>query len=199
MSSVNWRADYTLTTAAFSALASLAVATAMLSGAAGGISGRRVQAAGLARSGLLHSCGGVGLRSPANLSLPPSPSKPVEKSTVSAPGEVEKLRPLFDAIRKVESGGKIRAVGDNGRSLGPYQISRGYWEDACRYGRLNWPYKKWVWDPQRCEKVMRMYWRRYGATTDQQRARMHNGGPGAEKDPRTLRYWRKVQRAMQGP
>ena len=31
---------------------------------------------------------------------------------------------------EVESGGDINAVGDSGRSIGPFQIQRGYWEDA---------------------------------------------------------------------
>ena len=37
------------------------------------------------------------------------------------------LRPLFDAIREVESGGNPDAVGDGGRSIGPYQIQ---WRDV---------------------------------------------------------------------
>ena len=37
---------------------------------------------------------------------------------------------LFKAIMEVESGGDINAVGDGGKSIGPFQIQRGYWEDA---------------------------------------------------------------------
>jgi hypothetical protein len=43
-------------------------------------------------------------------------------------------RDFFDAIRRVETGGMPDngryAVGDNGKSIGPYQIQRAYWQDA---------------------------------------------------------------------
>ena len=45
----------------------------------------------------------------------------------------DELRPLFLAIRTVETSGTgspERQVGDNGRSLEPYQISYGYWADS---------------------------------------------------------------------
>ena len=37
---------------------------------------------------------------------------------------------LLDAVGQVESGGNPHAVGDGGRSLGPYQITSAYWADA---------------------------------------------------------------------
>ena len=40
---------------------------------------------------------------------------------------------LLDAIRCVESKGDICAVGDNGRSIGAYQIMRNYYTDALSY------------------------------------------------------------------
>ena len=103
---------------------------------------------------------------------------------------------LLDAMRRVESGGNDRAVGDSGRSHGPYQIQRGYWNEACRYGGARWPYDRCVWDRQRSEQVIRWYWQKYGATTDQERARIHNGGPAGGHEPATAVYWTKVRRAM---
>jgi len=108
-------------------------------------------------------------------------------------------RQLFDALRRVESGNNPEAVGDGGRARGPYQIRRIYWEDACRYGKLDWSYEENVEDPRRCEKVMRLYWKKYGARTDEQRARLHNGGPTGLRKNATLRYWAKVQRELAAP
>ena len=39
-------------------------------------------------------------------------------------------RSLLDAMREVESSGNVCAIGDNGLSLGPYQIMTGYYSDA---------------------------------------------------------------------
>ncbi|MDD4891979.1 MAG: hypothetical protein PHU85_18825 [Phycisphaerae bacterium] len=102
---------------------------------------------------------------------------------------------LLAAIRQVESGGNDRAVGDGGRSRGPYQIGRAYWTDACRHGRVKWSYDKYVWDPARSAQVMRWYWDRYHARTDERKARIHNGGPAGCRKPSTIDYWRRVRKA----
>ena len=100
---------------------------------------------------------------------------------------------LFDAIRQVESGGNDYAVGDGERSLGPYQCGRAAWADG---GGNPADYDRLVWNRAACERVMLGYWKRYGAVTDEQRARTWNGGPrGAEKKA-TLAYWAKVKGEM---
>jgi hypothetical protein len=108
------------------------------------------------------------------------------------------LRPLLDAIRQVESGGRTGwIVGDDGRSLGPYQIQRAYWRDSRVPGR----YDK-VQTPAYAERVMIAYWQRHcpealargdWATL----ARVHNGGPTGQRKPATLKYWQKVRAAME--
>ena len=40
---------------------------------------------------------------------------------------------LFDAIRCVESNGDVCAIGDDGHSLGAYQIMQGYYQDAVMF------------------------------------------------------------------
>ncbi len=103
---------------------------------------------------------------------------------------------LIEAIRQVESGGNDRALGDGGNARGPYQIHRGYWRDATDYGRVQWDYDRLVWSRQHSEQVMAWYWQRYGAITDEEKARIHNGGPRGHKRKSTLPYWRRVQEAM---
>ncbi len=107
------------------------------------------------------------------------------------------VRPLLDAIRQVESGGRTGLiVGDEGRSLGPYQIQRPYWQDSGVRGRY-----ADVQIPAYAEKVMIAYWERHcpealnrgdWATL----ARVHNGGPDGYRNPATLKYWRKVSVAL---
>jgi len=108
---------------------------------------------------------------------------------------VDPLRPLYDAIMQVESGRDRQAVGSAGER-GPYQIGKAYWKDACEAGGVDWDYDTSVEDPKRCEYVMFSFWERYGATTDEQRARMHNGGPRGPEKPQTLRYWQRVKERL---
>lgn len=108
----------------------------------------------------------------------------------------ESLKPLFDAIRQVESGGRCDLVGDGGRSVGPYQIQRSYWRDSGVPGNY-----QDVRDRAYAERVMVGYWKRYcpGALlTHDLRvlARVHNGGPLGHRKPSTLRYWEHVRREI---
>jgi len=106
-------------------------------------------------------------------------------------------RPLFDAIRQEESKDGVEPFGDGGRSLGDYHISRAYWTDGCEFGNLNWPYDSLVWSRWHSEQVMLCYWSRYGAKTDEQKARMHNGGgPKGMRKASTLRYWRRIRKGL---
>ena len=100
---------------------------------------------------------------------------------------------LFSALRHVESAGNDRAVGDGGRSRGPYQCGRAAWADG---GGDPDQYDMLVWDRAATERVMVGYWHRYGAVTDEQKARTWNGGPNGMSKPATLGYWRRVQKAL---
>lgn len=116
-------------------------------------------------------------------------------------GEPRPPQRLFDAIRTVETGiepaGGRNAVGDQGRSIGPYQIQRVYWRDSGVTGRY-----ESVRDRRYAERVMIAYWHRYCpealARGDfQTLARVHNGGPGGERNPATWKYWQKVKRILE--
>lgn len=111
------------------------------------------------------------------------------------------LERLFEAIRQVETGGIAwdgrDALGDQGRSLGPYQIGRAYWRDS----RVAGEYRD-VRNAAYARRVMLAYWRRYCPEALARRdlrtlARIHNGGPYGCHKPATLEYWRRVSRHLQ--
>jgi hypothetical protein len=113
--------------------------------------------------------------------------------------DTTRLRPLFDAIRFVESGNRPNPPdGDSGRSIGPCQIMEAYHKDGCGCG-----------DYQACrqrahaEATMIGYWRRYCpralARGDWETlTRVHNGGPRGHRKAATRAYWHKVRKAIKG-
>jgi hypothetical protein len=109
-----------------------------------------------------------------------------------------RLDVLLAAIRQVESGGDDRAVGDGGRALGPLQIHRALWEDACRLGGVRWPWETEAFDWQKSCQVARWYWAGLRCRSDEERGRSWNGGPRGPKNPATLGYWGKVRANLDG-
>ncbi len=113
----------------------------------------------------------------------------------------EKLRPLLDAIRQVESGDNDDAVGDDGKAIGAYQIWSAYWSDAVEWvpdiaGTYEGCRARWY-----AERVMVAYWHRYCREAlrkgdYQTLARVHNGGPRGAGKKATLPYWEKVQKVL---
>ncbi len=102
---------------------------------------------------------------------------------------------LLDAICRVESNGNPRAIGDNGRSKGAYQISRAAWIDA----KVPWDYDKDVWDAEKSRIVAEKYMERYAGKdgTDEKWARVFNGGPKGNNKPATIPYWKRVKAQME--
>jgi hypothetical protein len=117
---------------------------------------------------------------------------------------------FLDAICKVESNCNPSAVGDNGNAIGAYQIWKGYWQDAVQHDpSIGGVYKDCL-NKTYSEKIVRAYMDRYATerrlgrpVTDEDRARLHNGGPRAVwakgKKKRNLDiYWGKVKRVLDG-
>lgn len=118
----------------------------------------------------------------------------------AAAAQQTELARFFAAIRDVETGAAPHqgrdALGDDGRSLGPYQISRAYWKDSGVAGQY-----RDVRDPVYAERVMLAYWSRYCPVALARRdlrtlARIHNGGPAGSRKAATLPYWQRVSRRL---
>ena len=110
--------------------------------------------------------------------------------------EADRYPPFFAAIRAVESAGDDLAVGDSGRSKGPYQCGRAAFFDG---GGKPEDYDRLVWDRAACEKVMLAYWKRYGAVTDEDRAKCWNVGPRWRTRAKATgeKYWQKVKKVLE--
>ena len=111
------------------------------------------------------------------------------------------LRPFLNALAIVESNGKDDAVGDNGKALGRYQVWQVYWADAIEHcPEIGGRYKD-VANKDYAERIVVAYLLRYApkavsAKDWETLARVHNGGPRGHKSKATLKYWRKVERAL---
>lgn len=120
----------------------------------------------------------------------------------------ESLEKLLDAIRIVETGGQPNggknSWGDNGRSYGPLQISKAYFSDAQKQDSSLRAYKySDLSDYDLSCRVVRAYWRKYATerrigrpVTDEDRARIHNGGLNGYKKKATEKYWKKVKACL---
>ena len=104
---------------------------------------------------------------------------------------------FWRALHQVETSGRHGAIiGDNGRSLGPLQISRAYHADS----RVAGSYEQ-VTDLAYSRRVATAYLKRYAPQAWAQGdvetlARVHNGGPAGARKQATLPYADKVRRAM---
>lgn len=120
--------------------------------------------------------------------------------TISASASAQSAD-LLDAIRRVETGGckdPANAVGDNGKAIGPYQIHRVYWQDAVEHDpSIGGKYAD-CRNETYARKVVRAYMARYApkGASDEQYARIHNGGPKGHRKSATKAYWAKVQKEM---
>ena len=111
--------------------------------------------------------------------------------------------PLLDAICQVESNCDSTAVGDNGNAIGAYQIWYAYWYDAVEYDpSIGGKYED-CYNKDYSEKIINAYWKRYAnekrlgrKVTNEDRARIHNGGPNGYKKKATVGYWSDVKGKM---
>lgn len=116
----------------------------------------------------------------------------------SSPGDIDRL---LDAIEVVESRGNIHAVGDGGRSHGPYQIQKAYAEDALRVSLTRQEFLAKTHNRLTSRAIVIKYWKRYAprhyaAGNLEALARIHNGGPTGNKKAATRGYWERVRKVL---
>jgi hypothetical protein len=116
---------------------------------------------------------------------------------------------ILDAIRQVETGGckdPANAVGDGGRAIGPFQIHQAYWADAVEHDpSIGGEYAD-CRDEEYARQIVLAYLSRYCKVwTDENVARIHNGGGGILKRQHSTKakdkkawanntkYWSKVR------
>jgi hypothetical protein len=109
---------------------------------------------------------------------------------------------VLSAIRIVESNNNPNAVGDSGNAIGIYQIWSGYHKDALEVSDIGGNYSH-CFNPDYADRVVRAYMLRYAterrigrAVTQQDIARIHNGGPNGWRKTATLKYWEKVKKEL---
>ena len=110
---------------------------------------------------------------------------------------------LLAAICTVESNCNDDAVGDGGDSIGAYQIQYAYWKDATDFDKSIGGSYQDCKDSEYSRKIVLAYWSRYATitrvgeeVTDEDRARIHNGGPNGYKKNSTEKYWTKVKAVL---
>jgi hypothetical protein len=111
--------------------------------------------------------------------------------------------PLIAAIEQIESTGNPNAVGDNGAAYGILQIHRGVVEDVNRVYHLKWEHRD-MFKPVYARMVFHRYMEIYCTekrlgrpVTDEDRARIWNGGPNGWEKKRTVNYWLRVKNVLE--
>lgn len=112
-------------------------------------------------------------------------------------------RKFMDAIRTIETGDKanggLGAVGDHYAAIGPYQIHKDCYKDACEYDPTlvkDHKYEDCLKDKEYSERVLQAYINRYlpKGGTFEDAARIWNGGPKGYKKKSTLGYLAKFKK-----
>ena len=114
----------------------------------------------------------------------------------------KEMTDVLAAIRIVESNDNPDAVGDGGYSIGCYQIQKCYWLDAKEFSDLDGTYLD-CYNRGYADRTVRCYMDRYATerrlgreVTQEDIARIHNGGPNGYKKKATLKYWEKVKKEL---
>lgn len=107
---------------------------------------------------------------------------------------------ILNAIRQVETGGcknPSEAVGDGGKAIGPFQIHKAYWQDAVEHDPSIGGVYADCKNEAYARQIVIAYLSRYCKSwSDENVARIHNGGPSGHKRKSTVKYWRKVENVL---
>ena len=106
---------------------------------------------------------------------------------------------LINAIIKVESNDNVNAIGDNGKAVGCMQIWKVVVDDVNKVSKLKYNYND-RFNKEKSIEIFKLYINKYaiakrlGRTpTNEDMARIWNGGPNGFKKAGTKQYWLKVK------
>ena len=120
-------------------------------------------------------------------------------AAVPRPSDFNTVR-ILDAIHQVETGGcknPSEAVGDGGKAIGPFQIHQSYWADAVEHDPSIGGVYADCKNEAYARQIVIAYLSRYCKSwSDENCARIHNGGPSGGKRKATVKYWQKVQKHL---
>lgn len=103
---------------------------------------------------------------------------------------------LISALIAVESGGRDLAIGDAGAAIGPLQIHRSVVLDVNRISQTHFTHQEMT-NRAIAVQVARVYLNHYAkGRTDEEAARIWNGGPQGHKKSATIPYWIKVKKEI---
>ena len=106
---------------------------------------------------------------------------------------------LIYAICKVESNNGMY-VGDNGKAIGCLQIWKSVVDDVNKYSKVKYTYAD-RYDKVKSYEMFKLYIGHYATEkrlgrkpTNEDMARIWNGGPNGYKKTSTIKYWNKVKK-----
>lgn len=109
------------------------------------------------------------------------------------------LGPLIAALITVETGGCRNpdlAIGDGGLAIGALQIHRAVVVDVNRIAGISYTHAQMT-NRVAARRVCEIYLSRYASgKTNEEAARIWNGGPTGYKKSATLAYWNKVKKHL---
>lgn len=100
---------------------------------------------------------------------------------------------ILAAIAELESGVDDLAHNAAEDALGRYQIRPAFWEDGAREIGSRMPHYPGALNPELSRKIILGYWKKYGARTLEQKARIFNGGPRGCEKPSTVLYFKRIR------
>lgn len=106
------------------------------------------------------------------------------------------LTNLITALIAVESRGQDMAIGDGGKARGPLQIHAAVVEDVNRFNGTSYT---WIGMTNRAaaRKVCELYLQKWAkGKSNEEAARIWNGGPKGHQKTATKAYWRRVERNL---
>lgn len=109
---------------------------------------------------------------------------------------------LLAALIAVESRGNVNAIGDNGQAFGSLQIHQVVLDDVNSFAGTDYT-REDCFDMETSETICEIYLSHYAnekrlgrPVSDEDRARIWNGGPNGYKHKATLGYWKRVSEAL---